>query len=81
MNIETMRQKIMEVYPGTSWQARCMKMMPNQVIAIFRSFQNKGKFDKRTREGREIKAREIQEQETGHQITIFEYLNSLKRGG
>lgn len=44
MPVEKMRSEIMLVYPGDKWKHRVKHMHPNQVIAIYRSFQRNGKF-------------------------------------
>ena len=44
MPVEEMRREISLVYPGPKWQKRVRGMHPNQVIAIYRSFQRNGKF-------------------------------------
>lgn len=44
MNVENMRASISKVYPGKEWHRRCLKMAPNQVIAIYRKFEKEGRF-------------------------------------
>lgn len=81
--IESMRDALMNHtrYSGSaSWQARVSKMPTNQIIAVYKKFESKGEFDRRTRNGRELRGREILEERNGHQITMFEYLSGLKEG-
>ena len=73
MTIDQMRKAIMVFYPSTNWQNRVIKMMPNQVIAIYRRMQREGWFDGRTRKAKEMKT--IKQQEENHQITLWEWAN------
>lgn len=41
MNINEMRLYVMQAYPGPKWAQRVAKMPNNQVIAVFRSIQNR----------------------------------------
>lgn len=47
MNLEYMREQIMAVYPGNRWAERCKAMGARQVVAIYHSFLNSGKFNKK----------------------------------
>lgn len=41
MKMEEIRKKVGEAYPGTAWPTRVSKMPNNQVIAIYRSLENR----------------------------------------
>lgn len=45
MTAQQMREKIAKVYKGPQWQRKVDCMDDSQVIAIYHSFLNKGKFD------------------------------------
>lgn len=45
MTIEEMRRDISAVYPGVGWKRKCLEMLDNQVIAIYRNFSRRGLFD------------------------------------
>lgn len=47
ISVEQMRSAIFDVYPGCSWKDRVRCMADNQVIAVYYSFCEKGKFDKK----------------------------------
>ena len=64
MNIDQMRNAISEAYTSWRWKERVKNMAPNQVVAIYKSFQNKGMFDK-------TKAKRFPG-ERYHQMNIFE---------
>ena len=48
--VSTMRELIMEVYPGPAWEKRVKFMSDNQVIAVYYSFLQKGKFEEKKRD-------------------------------
>lgn len=73
MPVEQMRHEISLVYPYPKWQNKVRRMAPNQVIAIYKSFQRNNKFEM------------VYEKPAGelipppppspyHQMTIFEWL-------
>lgn len=43
MSIPDMRSALRAVYPGPSWQTKVDRMPDNQVIAVYYSFQHRGK--------------------------------------
>lgn len=67
MSISQMREAIAKVYEGIRWKARVSKMAENQVIAIYRSFQKSGKFEKK----KETVKR--QSNSNYQQLTMFDY--------
>ena len=77
MSIDQMHYEITSVYPGPKWRERVRSMHDNQVIAIYKTFQQKGKFEGRRdpftgkNMGKEIPA---PPPSPYHQMTIFEYL-------
>ena len=46
MSAQQMRAAIYEVYPGRKWKEKVLNMDDAQVIAVYYSFLEKGKFDK-----------------------------------
>ena len=44
-SVEIMRRRIADVYPGFKWKEKVSRMYDDQVIAIFYSFAEKGKFE------------------------------------
>ena len=46
MTVDDMRAAILRVYPTVKWKQRVSRMYDVQVIAIYYSFCEKGKFDK-----------------------------------
>jgi hypothetical protein len=44
MLVSEMRRKVKSVYGNSTWDARVDRMADNQVIAIFYSMEEKGKF-------------------------------------
>lgn len=50
MLVSEMRRKIKSVYGNSTWDARVDRMADNQVIAIFYSMEEKGKFKKKKAE-------------------------------
>ena len=44
MHIETMRSAISKVYPGESWKKRVEDMSTSQVVAVYHSFLESGRF-------------------------------------
>lgn len=77
MSIDQMRYEIASVYPGPKWRERVRFMHDNQVIAIYKSFQQKGKFNgKRDPYTGKIMGAEIPPPPPSpyHQMTIFEYM-------
>lgn len=68
MKVTDMRMKIKDVYPGPTWSIRVDGMNDNQVIAIYHTFLENNMFEK-VKKARKLKAE-------GHQITIWEYLNT-----
>lgn len=55
MSVEAMRAAIFDVYPGWAWKDRVRNMADNQVIAVYYSFCEKGKFDKKPKKHSEKK--------------------------
>ena len=59
MTVEQMREAISDLYPGWSWKTRVSRMYDEQVIAVYRTCQERGQFDKpsasRTHDGRRVK--------------------------
>ena len=48
MTVEYMRDAIAGVYSGNKWKKKVAKMDDNQVIAVYHSFLNSGKFDEKS---------------------------------
>lgn len=46
MDVDNMRSMIANVYDSSSWRCRVAAMSDNQVIAVYYSFLEKGKFDR-----------------------------------
>jgi hypothetical protein len=42
-----MRGEISKVYPGPKWKEKVKKMSDSQILAIYNSFKNCGKFKKK----------------------------------
>lgn len=62
MGVDTMRQWIASVYPGTKWAERALYSMPaRQVVAVYRSMEKAGKFNKKP-----------QKEKAYHQLTLWE---------
>lgn len=61
MTIQQMRNKIAKVYSTKTWPYRVSIMPDSQVVAIYHSFLERGKFD-------------TPKEEEFHQITLEEYL-------
>lgn len=68
MTIASMRKAISRVYNSPRWFNRVAKMPDNQVIAIYYSFLEQGRFNR-------VDPKAISKEP--HQITIFEYLNEM----
>ena len=47
MSVQQMRAAIYEVYPGRSWKEKVNNMSDAQVIAVYYSFLETGKFDRK----------------------------------
>ena len=45
MTVSQMRARITEVYAGKSWKQKVDNMSEGQVIAVYHSFLNSGKFN------------------------------------
>lgn len=45
MSVDQMREAILEVYPNSTWRRKVDKMPDEQVIAIYMSFLNNGRFE------------------------------------
>lgn len=65
MTVQQMRSAIKKVYDSHTWRHRVERMPSNQVIAIYRSFAEKGKFEEAKRRNEDKKRYK--------QITIKEY--------
>ena len=61
MTVEYMRDAIAAVYGGKKWLKKVNKMDDNQVIAVYYSFLNSGKFDEKPskKKSRERNANEV----------------------
>lgn len=46
MDVDNMRSMIANVYDSSSWRCKVAAMGDNQVIAVYYSFLEKGKFDR-----------------------------------
>lgn len=42
-----MREAILKVYPGISWQSKVLKMENRQVVAIYKDFEQNGRLQER----------------------------------
>ena len=69
MTVRFMRKEISKVYNNKTWANRVAMMPDNQVIAIYFSFLEQGRFER-------VDPKVVSE-EKNHQITIFEYLQSI----
>ncbi len=71
MTLNDMRLHILDAYPkaGMGWREKVTKMKPAQVIAIYKSIQ-----ERRARH-------EMKEPEPYHQIDIFEWMISRNENG
>ena len=69
MRIASMRKAIAKVYNNKTWANKVAMMPDDQVIAIYFSFLEKGRFER-------VDHKSVSE-EKNHQITIFEYLQSI----
>lgn len=47
MNLEQIKQRLIEQYPGERWRWKVYSMPPAQAIAIYKKFQKEGRFDPR----------------------------------
>ena len=45
MTVEQMKQEILKVYPGATWQKKVEKMKAGQILAIYSKFLSEGKFN------------------------------------
>lgn len=60
-----MRSEIIKVYKSKTWHERVKHMPDSQVVAIYKSFERKGKF------------KSVQNKQSDyHQITLGEYLET-----
>ena len=66
MDILQMRSKIAKVYDNFTWRNKVARMPREQVLAIYFSFQEQGKFDKK------------KQKDDYHQIDIFEYMKTME---
>lgn len=71
MDISWYREKIKHVkpYEGVHWSIKVDKMSNTQVMAIYHSFKEKGKFDKQ--KGKK------KEKDIYYQYTIFDYMGGI----
>ena len=69
MNVEYMRTKVMQVYPTHKWAAKVHRMPDDQVVAIFLTFKEQGKFEPRKNPG-----------EKTHQISMYEAFGISLKG-
>lgn len=63
MLVGEMRKKVKSVYNNSTWSARVDRMADNQVIAIFYSMEEKGRFKKK--------------RHTLDQISLFDYMEEV----
>lgn len=68
MTVDQMRKAIIKVYPNDTWRRKVNRMYDNQVIAIYHSFKEHGKFD-------EVKKREKSEKKKQkyEQVSMFDF--------
>lgn len=59
MSVEQMRAKISEVYERDRWRRRVQLMPDNQVIAIYRTMQNRGQLNQRKRKKSKVYFQQI----------------------
>lgn len=52
MTVREMRREISKVYPGECWKNRVSKMPEDQVIAVYFSFLETGRFTQKKEEGK-----------------------------
>lgn len=70
MDIEWMRNRLYELYPGVSWKARVRNMPTNQVVAVYKSCEKYDRFNKR----KKINKQNQKEDGKYYQYTIFDYI-------
>lgn len=68
MSVDQMREAITKVYDNPTWAYKVRRMADNQVIAIYRTMQKTGRFDKKRKEGTLRKGKNYR------QMTIFDYV-------
>lgn len=69
MTVRFMRREISKVYNNKTWDNKVAQMPDNQVIAIYFSFLEQGRFER-------VDPEPVSKQQN-HQITMFEYLQSI----
>lgn len=79
MTVDQMRAAIASVYYGTKWKLRVADMLDRQVIAIYYSFLEHGKFDKDKQTYKPIKPKKLKRNNDilEMQISIEDYLEEL----
>lgn len=73
MHITQMRNLIAGEYPGVGWKRKCREMSERQVIAIYHSFLEKGRFDKKKQ-----KEKKQKDKDEGVQMTMYDFLEVEK---
>ena len=68
MSVDQMREAITKVYDNPTWAYKVRRMADNQVIAIYRTMQKTGKFDKKRKQGTLRKGKKYR------QMTIFDFV-------
>lgn len=79
-DVGSMRAAISKVYRGPAWRRKVSWMSDNQIIAVYYSFLEKGKFDdvKRMKECSNASKKERSSTcEDVHQITFDELLHAM----
>lgn len=70
MTVARMREAIAAVYPNNTWKRRVDAMPDYQVIAVYYSFEETGRFDKPVdKDGKTIGKREMKKY-TGVQLSL-----------
>ena len=60
-SINSMREDVADAYDGPSWKNRVWRMEDEQIIALWYSFKEKGKFNKKP-----IKAQKVHKKSVGN---------------
>ena len=76
MYVEQMRKQIEEAYSGPAWRMRVRGMDRKQVIAVYKSMKEDGRFD---RLKKERKQREKMKEE-GVQLNIWDFIDPDNQG-
>ena len=75
VTVEYMRSAISDVYPSREWRERVDKMPNDQIIAIYHSFLETGRFEKGpTKKPKYEPKTNDKDADYGVQLTIYDFL-------